>query len=131
MIKVVINGTVFQCDTPKEAAEVAKLVNGQPAQKPAANLSLFETPKSDDSDLQDFFSKISMLNGSRFKSEVLADTLKCNVKGLGPKIRGITKRLEEVYHIPLHEVLVRIESIGQPLYWQVKHENLKKYGALK
>ena len=125
MIKVEINGTVFQCDTPEEAAAIARLVKNKPAASYNHSVNASSSVTLQDEEVLSFFNKIRHLEDGEYTSEELANVLDISVQGVGPKYSSIAKRLESDCGKKMGHVLARIIRPGsnKPL-WRLTRKNL-------
>ncbi len=119
MIKVEIAGTLFYCETAREAADLATLMKSK-RQETSQN------PVESDEEITSFIKLIKGLPNTSVSSSTLADGLDVAVQGLGPKLRGISRRFEDTYHQRLDTVLIREGRAGQPTVWKVNRSVLEK-----
>ena len=123
IIKLEINGAVFHCNSPQEAVQVATLMSGKNGVngKNTANAATMGT----ETERTWFIDLIKGLPNSA-TSEDLVSALKVeSTNGLGPKLRGLSKRFEEIFNMPLDTVLVRDARPGKPVSWIVNHSAVK------
>ena len=122
MIKVQVGEALFYCETAREAAEIATLMSHK---RPKHEKEQQVYDKGED-DMIYFVKLIKGLPSTSVSSGTLANALDVPVQGLGPKLRGISKRFEKFYQEPLNSILVREGRPGQPSVWKVNKHHLEK-----
>ena len=134
MIKVQIGETLFFCDNAQDAADIANLMGGKNGSLRGGSIQNATTRKAqelpnDHGEMVNFIHKINSLPSTLVSSDTLSSALNLeSVNGLGPKMRGLSRRFAAAYQIPLEEILTREGRPGQPIFWRVnkgKIENLE------
>ena len=122
MIKVEIGETVFFCDSAREAAELATLMGRKNG---VHRRNIQKSSADENGEISSFVKKIKDLPSTSVSSESLCEALGLeSVNGLGPKIRGYSKRFEQVYNQPLKSVLESVIKPGQQTVWKIKKDAL-------
>ena len=128
MIKLIVengNITAVECSTSQEAADYARLMQSNSGDFGTGKTAGAPIPNTE---LHYFFNKISNLCATDVSSGTLANTLNLSgVQGLGPKIRGIAKKYEAIYHRNLDDLIRREGNPGQESVWRINQDELKKY----
>jgi len=137
MIKVEIQGVIFECDTPQQAVEIAKLMKAgnQPAftSEPMADLGsdmiadALNNPSILDFNKNQalrFLSKIKDFPPTEVSSGNLAKALDVKgASGIGPRLAKLEQQLAELQPpVDLDKVLEKQVRPGQPNRWKVRPE---------
>lgn len=133
MIKVEIQGVTFECETPQQAVEIAKLMNA--GTKPASSAKAKNTygqqvvadlivPHGHTNPAITFLYRIKDLPATDVSSSNLAKALDVKgASGIGPRLAKIEQQLAELQPpIRLDNVLEKHVRPGQPIHWKIRPE---------
>lgn len=131
MIKITIDGIILECNTAQEAAEVARLMRANNTNInnaiPAAVINNKYTANEAEGSVHHFIHKIKQLKSSKINSIDLANVLEVKgAKALGPKLRGMARQINKIYHIDLNGILKREVRAGMDTLWHIDGDALNK-----
>ena len=139
MITIHLGNLIVTFDSPEEAARYTALLNqhgldSKPTKiervRLTAKLGYSNSPPktSDKESIVDFLSTIKKLP-TDVSSGALAHALNLeSVNGLGPRLRGLSKRFKAAYHQPLEKIIVRVGPPGQAGSWKIHKDLLENIG---
>ena len=139
MIKITFGDIAVEVETPQQAAELIRLIRGNSRNITVPLTGVTATSQTSlpnigikDSALINSLSKISSLHKETVSSKELCDILDIGgLQGLGPRIKGLSKRFEAIYAMPFERVLQREERPGQESVWHVDKDTLKSIGFIQ